>query len=164
VDSNILSWDEYFMSVALLAGFRSKDPRSKVGACIVNPRNRIVGTGFNGFPAGCDDNALPWATDGNYLDTKYAYVCHAELNAIFNSSGDLHGCRMYLRLFPCNDCAKAIIQVGIREVIYMHYNHSPESDIFVASRKLFDMAGVTYRSLKFDQKSLVLDYTCGGAI
>jgi len=146
------------MSVALIAAFRSKDPRSKMGACIVNSRNRIVGTGYNGFPTGIDDEALPWDSDGDYVDTKYAYVCHAELNAILNSNSDLNGCRIYTGCFPCNECAKAIIQAGITEVVYMRYNHSPEMDIFVAARKLFDMSGVTYRQLKFNRENLVLTY------
>ena len=159
VNKHILSWDEYFMGVAILSSFRSKDPNTRIGACIVNKKNRIVGVGYNGFPTGCDDNALPWAQDGAFLDTKYPYVCHAELNAIFNSSGNLFDCRIYQEFFPCNECAKAIIQVGIREVIYLHYNRSPQSDIFVAARKLLDMAGVTYRILDSNMDTLVLDYS-----
>jgi dCMP deaminase len=153
----VLSWDEYFMGIAMMSALRSKDPRSQMGACIVNTRNRIVGVGYNGFPAGLDDDALPWATDGPFLETKYPYVCHAELNAILNSSGDLNGARMYIECFPCNECAKAIIQSGIREVVYMRYNRSPELDIFVASRKLFDMAGVAYRRLEFDIEKINLN-------
>jgi len=159
MNKNVLSWDNYFMGVALLSSYRSKDPNSRVGACIVNKKNRIVGVGYNGFPTGCDDNALPWAQDGEYLNTKYPYVCHAELNAIFNSIADLSGCRIYLGLFPCNDCAKAIIQVGIIEIVYLKYNKSPESDIFVASRRLLDMAGVIYRKLEPNIDQLVLDYS-----
>lgn len=153
-----LSWDDYFMGIALMSSLRSRDPNSKVGACIVNSRNRIVGIGYNGFPSGCNDDTLPWESEGEYLDTKYPYVCHAELNAILNSSGSLDGCRMYLRLFPCNDCAKAIIQSGIREVVYLGYNRSPDTDMFVAARKLFDMAGVKYRKLEPDVESLVVDF------
>ena len=163
-NGNILSWDEYFMSVAALSAFRSKDPRSKMGACIVNARNRIVGVGYNGFPAGCDDDSLPWGHDGDFLDTKYPYVCHAEQNAIFNSSTDLHGCRIYTPFFPCNDCAKAIIQVGIAEVIYLQYNHSPELDIFVAARRLFDMSGIVCRCLEMGRDRLVIDYSSVGDI
>ena len=146
------------MGVALLSAFRSKDPSSGNGACIVNKRNRIVGVGYNGFPAGCDDDALPWGSEGDYLDTKYPYVCHAELNAILNSTIDLEGSRLYLGLFPCNECAKAVIQSGIREVIYLNYNRSKDSNIFVASRKLFDLAGVTYRKLEPSIDELTISY------
>jgi dCMP deaminase len=147
------------MGIALLSALRSKDPGTGVGACIVNAENRIAGVGHNGFPDGCADGALPWAQSGEYLDTKYPYVCHAELNAIVNSGLSLSGCRIYLCLFPCNECAKLIIQSGIREIIYLNYNKSPESDIFAAARKLFDLAGVTYRRLNPEINSLYLDYT-----
>ncbi|XP_059500840.1 deoxycytidylate deaminase isoform X2 [Stegostoma tigrinum] len=109
-----LEWSEYFMAVAFLSAQRSKDPNSQVGACIVNPENKIVGIGYNGMPNGCSDDILPWARTGpNKLDTKYMYVCHAELNAILNkNSADVKGCTMYVALFPCNECAKLIIQSG----------------------------------------------------
>jgi dCMP deaminase len=156
----VLSWDDYFMGVALLSTYRSKDPNSGSGACIVNPQNRIVGVGYNGFPTGCADVDLPWSQTGEYMDTKYPYVVHAEINAILNSNGDLNGCRLYNVLFPCNECAKAIIQSGIRELIYLNYNRSPESDIFIVARKLFDLAGVKYRRLEPQINEFSLDFTC----
>ena len=108
---DVLGWDEYFMSLALLSAGRSKDPNTQVGACVADPHNRIVGIGYNGFPRGCSDDRLPWAREGAYLDTKYPFVCHAEVNAILNAiTRDLTGCRMYVALFPCNECTKIIIQ------------------------------------------------------
>ena len=159
MDRVLLTWDEYFMGVAILSSFRSKDPRLGNGACIANNKNRIVGVGYNGFPNGCADEALPWGSDGDYLDTKYPYVCHAELNAILNSGSDLSDCRIYTSSFPCNECAKAIIQSGIREVIYLDYNKSCDSDIFIAARKLFDLSDVTYRKLVPIIEELVLEYS-----
>ena len=114
-----ISWDEYFMGIALLSGERSKDPSSQVGACIVSQDNKILSMGYNGFPIGCSDDDIPWAREGNPLDTKYPYVCHAELNAILNSKGsDLRESTIYVDLFPCNECAKAIIQSGIKKIVY----------------------------------------------
>lgn len=144
--TDYLAWDDYFMSVARLSAMRSKDPSTQVGACIVNSENKIVGIGYNGFPAGCHDDDLPWGRESsNPLETKYMYVCHAEMNAILNRiASDTKGCRMYVDLFPCNECAKLIIQSGIHEVIYMgdKYHDQPA---FVASRRLMDCAGITYR-------------------
>ena len=116
-----ISWDEYFMGVALLAAKRSKDPNTQVGACIVNENKKIMSVGYNGFPLGCSDDAFPWdRTADNDYDTKYPYVCHAELNAILNNAGaPLNGCSVYVALFPCNECAKAIIQCGIKKVFYL---------------------------------------------
>ena len=142
-----ISWDEYFMGVALLSAKRSKDPGTQVGACIVNQKNKIVGAGYNGLPAGCDDDEFPWDKTGDFLQTKYPYVCHAELNAILNNIGmDLHGCRIYTALFPCNECTKAIIQAGISEVIYLSDKYDG-SDASVASKKMLDKAGVSYRKV-----------------
>ena len=199
-----LEWDDYFMAVAFLSAQRSKDPSTQVGACIVNERNRIVGIGcarararirsagsrpgrdnrdvtpprflcsYNGFPMGCDDDALPWAreapsaaaSDGStaakgaadgWLETKYPYVCHAEMNAILNkNASSVEGCRIYVALFPCNECAKLIIQSGIREVIYMSdkYHAQPA---FVASRRLLTLARVTCRRLVPKHQRIVLD-------
>jgi len=138
---NYISWDEYFMGVALLSAQRSKDPSTQVGACIVNKRNKIVGAGYNGLPAGCDDDQFPWIREGDVLETKYPYVCHAELNAILNNIGiDLHGCRLYTTLFPCNECAKAIIQAGLSEVIYLSDKYAG-TEAHTASRKMLDSAG-----------------------
>ena len=145
--SDYLSWDDYFMSVALLSAQRSKDPNTQVGACIVNRQKRIVGVGYNGFPTGCSDEALPWHREGDFLDTKSPYVCHAELNAVLNSvPGNLAGCSIYTALFPCNECAKVIIQSGIREVVYLSDKYA-ETDSFRAARRLFDQAGVVCRQL-----------------
>ncbi|XP_051242420.1 deoxycytidylate deaminase isoform X2 [Dicentrarchus labrax] len=143
-----LEWPEYFMAVAFLSAQRSKDPSSQVGACIVNQENKIVGIGYNGMPNGCDDDLLPWSRSADdRLDTKYPYVCHAELNAIMNkNSADVKGCTMYVALFPCNECAKLIIQAGIRDVVFLSdkYHDTPE---MVASRRLLSMAGIQCRFL-----------------
>lgn len=142
-----INWDEYFMGVSLLSALRSKDPNTKVGACIVNPENRIVGVGYNGLPRGCDDHEFPWTNAGEFNETKYPYVVHAELNAILNSTRSLTGCRIYVSLFPCNECAKAIIQSGIAEIIYSDdkYDGTPTD---VASKRMLDAAGVTYRKIR----------------
>jgi len=146
-----ISWDEYFMAVAVLSSMRSKDPNTQVGACIVNKDKKIVGTGYNGFPIGCSDDSLPWDRSGDTLNTKYPYVCHAELNAILNSiSRDLSGCTLYVALFPCNECAKAIIQSGIRKIVYKE-NKYPDSDSVRASMRMLDAAGVEYTQLQFDR-------------
>ena len=151
---NYLSWDEYFMGVALLSAERSKDPGTQVGAVIVNSENRIVSVGYNGMPRGCEDDVYPWEREGGMLDTKYAFVCHAELNAILNCSfGDLRGCRVYVTLFPCNECTKAIIQKGITEIIYLSDKYA-ETDGVKASKKMLDSAGVVYRQYTPAQKSL----------
>jgi dCMP deaminase len=145
--SDYLSWDDYFMAVALLSAQRSKDPSTQVGACIVNRQKRIVGVGYNGFPTGCSDDTLPWCREGDYLDTKYPYVCHAELNAILNSvPGNLTNCIIYTALFPCNECAKVIIQAGIQEVVYLSDKYA-DTDSVRAARTMFDQAGVAYRRL-----------------
>jgi dCMP deaminase len=145
--TDYLGWDEYFMGVAHLSAMRSKDDSSQVGACIVNEKNRIVGIGYNGFPIGCSDDELPWEKNDNYLESKYAYVVHAEPNAILNSSVDLAGSRIYVTLYPCNECAKLIIQSGIKEVIYLEHKY-PEDPIFIASKRLFDMAKIKVRKLE----------------
>lgn len=146
--TDYISWEEYFMAIAQLSAKRSKDPGTQVGACIVNANKRIIGIGYNGFPTGCSDDELPWDREGDYLKTKYAYVCHAEMNAITNSSNkpDLAGAALYVSLFPCNECAKLMVQVGIAEVVYLSDKYRDE-DIFVAARKIFDMAGVSCRQL-----------------
>ncbi len=139
-----ISWDEYFMGVAQLSGMRSKDPSTQVGACIVSLGNKILSMGYNGFPIGCSDEAFPWERQGEELDTKYPYVTHAELNAILNyRGGSLEGSKIYVSLFPCNECAKAIIQAGITTVIYDSdkYAGTPANR---ASKRMFDAAGVAY--------------------
>lgn len=153
-----ISWDEYFMGVALLSARRSKDPNTQVGACIVNEKNKIVGAGYNGLPIGCDDDDFPWEKQGGFLETKYPFVCHAELNAILNNIGmDLKGCKIYTALFPCNECTKAIIQAGIREVIYLSDKYAG-TDIFTASRIMLDKAGVTCRKVNATINSLLLSF------
>lgn len=156
--SDYISWDEYFMGVALLAGKRSKDPSTQVGACIANQENKIMSVGYNGMPRGCSDDLFPWAREGNPLETKYLYVCHAELNAILNHSGiSLQGCKIYVSLFPCNECCKAIIQSGISEVIYLSDKYK-DSDNVKASKRMFDAAKVRYHALKTELSSLSISY------
>lgn len=140
-----ITWDEYFMGVALLSAQRSKDSNTQVGACIVSVENKILSVGYNGMPTGCSDDELPWEREGEALETKYPYVCHAELNAILNGNKDLRGSRLYVTLFPCNECAKAIIQSGIREVVYLSDKYA-DSDATRASKKMFAMAGVSVRA------------------
>jgi dCMP deaminase len=153
-----ISWDEYFMGVALLSAKRSKDPSTQVGACIVNTRNKIVGAGYNGLPMGCDDDQFPWDKEGEFLQTKYPYICHAELNAILNNIGmDLQGCKIYTALFPCNECAKAIIQSGITEVIYLSDKYA-NTDTAKASRIMLDKASVKYRKVETKIMSLMLSF------
>lgn len=143
---NYISWDEYFMGVALLSAMRSKDPSTKVGACIINQNKRIVGIGYNGFPYGCDDDIFPWQREGEFLDTKYPYVVHAEPNAILNSTSNLDGATIYVSLFPCNECMKLIIQSGIREIVYLSdkYADTPSN---IASKKMAESAGIVCRRM-----------------
>ncbi|XP_076344904.1 deoxycytidylate deaminase isoform X2 [Tachypleus tridentatus] len=140
-----LQWSDYFMAIAFLSAMRSKDPNSQVGACVVNKEKKIVGIGYNGMPNGCSDDELPWNREAdNILDTKYPYVCHAEMNAILNkNSADLKDCTIYVALFPCNECAKLIIQSGIKEIVYLSDKYHSDFKM-VASRQLLDMAGVKY--------------------
>ncbi|MCK9286842.1 MAG: dCMP deaminase family protein [Sphaerochaetaceae bacterium] len=153
-----ISWDEYFMGVALLSSQRSKDPGTQVGACIVNQDKKIVGVGYNGFPRGVDDDEFPWDREGAFLDTKYPYVCHAELNAILNSiSRDLKGCTIYVALFPCNECAKAIIQSGITEIVYLSDKYDG-TDIVIASKKMLAQAGIRMRKLHPEKTHLTISF------
>lgn len=156
--ADYIKWDEYFMGIALLSAKRSKDPHTQVGACIVNDKNKIVGAGYNGLPAGCDDDEFPWQKQGDFLATKYPYVCHAELNAILNNIGiDLSGCKIYTALFPCNECTKAIIQSGIREVIYLSDKYA-ETDTAKASRLMLEKAGLICRKVETRLTSLELSF------
>ena len=154
----VVTWEEYFMGLAQLSALRSKDGNTKVGSCIVNGKNRIVGIGYNGFPNGCDDSEFPWGTEGDFTERKYAYVVHAELNAILNATRALDGCRIYTSLFPCNECCKAIIQSGIVEVIYLSdkYRDTPSS---LAARKMLDAAGVIYREYAGSRQPIELNLT-----
>ena len=157
-----LSWDEYFMGIAKLSALRSKDPSTQVGACIVSSDNRILSMGYNGTPNGFDDQDFPWDREGHALNTKYLYVCHAELNAILNFRGhkrDFEGAKIYVALFPCNECAKAIIQSGIKEVIYLSDKYK-DQDNFKASKILFDKCNVKYRELIAEKnKKICIDLT-----
>ena len=161
--TSYISWDEYFMGVALLASKRSKDPNTQVGACIVSgntniKENTILSIGYNGLPYGCSDDEFPWDRQGELLETKYPYVVHAELNAILNAQGkSLIGAKIYVALFPCNECAKAIIQSGIKEVIYLSDKYS-ETDIVKASKKMFESAGVKLTKLNCNSKKIELSF------
>lgn len=148
--TNYLSWDETFTLMARLIAERSKDPSTQAGAVIVNPNKIIVGLGYNGFPRGIKDEDLPWEREGDFLNTKYAYVVHAEENAIYNANTDTSGCTMYTTLFPCNECTKTIIQNGIKEVVYESDKYHDEP-AWVASRSMLDKAGVLYR--KYDPEN-----------
>ena len=137
-----LSWDEYFMGIAELSARRSKDPSTQVGACIVDDNNKIMSVGYNGMPKACSDDEFPWDREGGQLETKYFFVCHAELNAILNyRGGSLEGSRLYATLFPCNECAKAIIQAGIKEIIYACDKYADSASV-VASKMMFKAAGI----------------------
>ena len=164
-NTSYISWDEYFMGVALLASKRSKDPNTQVGACIVSgdtnihiKENTILSIGYNGLPYGCSDDEFPWDRQGELLETKYPYVVHAELNAILNAQGkSLMGTKIYVALFPCNECAKAIIQSGIKEVIYLSDKYS-ETDIVKASKKMFESAGVKLTKLNCKLRKIELSF------
>lgn len=158
--TDYLSWDEYFMGIAVLSSLRSKDPHTQVGACIVNQDKRIVGVGYNGFPRGCSDDEIPWGRDGDWVNTKYPYVCHAELNAILNANGNLKGCTLYVDLFPCNECAKAVIQAGISRIVYLSDKYK-DSDSTKASKRMLDAAGVVYTHLQVKHTHITLDFAKG---
>ena len=152
--NDYLSWDEYFMGIATLSAMRSKDPSTQVGACIVNEDKRILSMGYNGMPRCCSDDEYPWDKNDNALDSKYLYVCHAEFNAILNCAvGSVKGCTVYTTLFPCNECAKAIIQSGIREVVYMSDKYA-DSDSVIAAKRMFTTAGVKFRLYEQSNKKV----------
>lgn len=154
--ADYISWDEYFMGIAMLAAKRSKDPNTQVGACIVSQDNIIISTGYNGMPKGCSDDEFPWGREG--IETKYPYVVHAELNAILNANGrDLRGSKLYVALFPCNECAKAIIQSGIREIYYLSdkYATTPST---LASKRMLQASGVKFTQMTPAISSLTLDF------
>ena len=157
--TDYISWDEYFMGIAILAAKRSKDPNTQVGACIVSKDNIIISTGYNGMPKGCSDDEFPWDRKGeNDAATKYPYVVHAELNAILNANGrDLHGSRIYVALFPCNECAKAIIQSGIQEVLYLSDKYA-DTMMNLVSKRMLEAAGVKYTQMQTNVRELVLDF------
>ncbi|GLV35237.1 uncharacterized protein CBL_01614 [Carabus blaptoides fortunei] len=158
--NDYIEWHEYFMATAFLAAKRSKDPSSQVGACIVNREKKIVGIGYNGMPIGCSDDEFPWKKETtDRLDSKYLYVCHAEMNAILNkNSADVKDCTIYVALFPCNECAKLIIQSGIKEVIYLSDKHSHKIET-IASKKMFDAVGIKYWQYVPNNQKLVIDFS-----
>ena len=152
-----IKWDEYFMGISKLSGMRSKDPHTQVGACIVSEDNKILSMGYNGFPLGCSDDEFPWEREGDMLHSKYAYVTHSELNAILNfRGGSLSGAKLYVSLFPCNECAKAIIQSGIKTIIYDSdkYCGTPSN---TASKRMFDAAGVKYRQYEHSGRKITIE-------
>lgn len=152
-----ISWDEYFMGVAYLSAMRSKDPSTQVGACIVSPEHKILSMGYNGFPNGCSDDEYPWGKVGEEIDCKYLYTTHSELNAILNyRGGSLEGAKMYVTLFPCNECAKAIIQAGIKEIVYDCDKYA-ETPSVVASKKMLSSAGVKYTPYSRSGKKITVD-------
>jgi dCMP deaminase len=152
-----IKWDAYFMGIALLSTERSKDPSTSVGACIVSEDNKILSVGYNGMPIGCSDDEYPWEREGSQLETKYFYVCHAELNAILNYTGtQMKGAKLYTTLFPCNECTKAIIQKGIKEVIYMCDKYA-QTDAVIAAKRMMTSAGVTFRQYEPIGKKIILD-------
>lgn len=155
---DFIDWDEYFMGIALLSSMRSKDPNTQVGACIVNEDKRIVGVGYNGLPKGCNDEDFPWEREGEFLKTKYPYVCHAELNAILNSIQSLKDCIIYVALFPCNECSKAIIQSGIKEIVYLSDKHNG-TDANKASKKMLETAGIKFRQFTPKLKKLEINFS-----
>lgn len=137
----VLTWDEYFMGLAHLSALRSKDPHTQVGAAIVDANHRVVSVGYNGLPTGCSDDDFPWSREGQGLESKYLYVVHAELNAILNAPRSLQGCTLYVSLFPCNECAKAIIQCGIKRIVYESDKYAEEPST-LASKRMLKAAGV----------------------
>ena len=151
---DFITWDQYFMGVAKLSALRSKDPSTQVGACIVNSDLRIVGIGYNGMPSGAKDDEFPWVNIGEYLDTKYPYVVHAEANAILNATQSLKGSSIYVTLFPCNECTKLIIQSGIKEIVFESdkYEHTKEHQ---AAVKMLKAANVSYRKIKVGELTYV---------
>lgn len=154
---NYLSWEEYFMGVASLSAQRSKDPNTQVGACIVNDEKRIISIGYNGLPRGASDDEFPWNNTGNIIDSKYAYVVHAEANAILNATTSVRGATIYVTLFPCNECSKLIIQSGIKEIVYVSNKYS-HTETHQAAIKMLDAAGVKYRQMKFGEVKYVKTY------
>ncbi|MCL2719285.1 MAG: dCMP deaminase family protein [Lachnospiraceae bacterium] len=156
-NTNYISWDEYFMGVSKLSGLRSKDPSTQVGACIVSEDNKILSMGYNGFPCGCSDDEFPWNRDGSSVDTKYPYVVHSELNAILNyRGGSLEGAKIYVSLFPCNECAKAIIQSGIKTIVYDSDKYA-DTDSVIASKRMLDAAGVNHYQYQRSNRKIELE-------
>lgn len=158
MENKKISWDNYFMSIAVIASLRSVDPNSKVGSVIVSPENKILGVGYNGFVTGIDESKLSLSREGSWLDSKYPYIVHSEVNAIVNSVvHSLKNSRLYCTLFPCNDCTKILAQAGIKEIIYLSNKHE-ESDMYIASKRLLDLSNINYRQLNdFNIKKIIED-------
>ena len=155
--ADYISWDEYFMGVAMLSGMRSKDPNTQVGACIVSSDNKILSMGYNGFPIGCSDDDFTWEREGEALDTKYLYTTHSELNAILNyRGGSLDGATLYVSLFPCNECAKAIIQAGIKQIVYDCDKYADTASV-LASKRMLTTAGVKFRKYERTGRKISLE-------
>ena len=162
--SDYITWDEYFMGVAQLAGMRSKDPSSQVGACIVSEDNKILSMGYNGFPIGCSDDDFPWAREGEELETKYLYVTHSELNAILNyRGGSLEGAKLYVTLFPCNECAKAIIQSGIKTIVYGNDKYA-NTPAVIASKRMLTRLGLGTISTVLREERLQYSFDCNHSV
>jgi dCMP deaminase len=142
-----ISWDECWMRMAHLIAERSKDPSTQAGAVVVNKHNIVIGVGYNGWPRGIEAEDLPWEREGDFEDTKYAYVCHAEENAIYNANNSTENCKIYCTLFPCNECAKTIIQNGIKEVVYESDKYADTPGVR-ASKRMFKLAVVSFRNYK----------------
>lgn len=158
--ADYITWDEYFMGVALLSARRSKDPSTQVGACIVSQDNKILSMGYNGFPKGCSDEEFPWGKENEEEDpynSKYFYSTHSELNAILNyRGGSLEGSKLYVTLFPCNECAKAIIQAGIKTLIYREDKYADTAAV-KASKRMLNAAGVRYYQYQSSGRKLVIE-------
>lgn len=155
--ANAISWETYFMGIAHLSALRSKDPNTQVGAVIVDPEHKVVSIGYNGFPKGCSDDDYPWENEGSSLETKYVYVVHAELNAILNSPRSVKGCSIYVSLFPCHECAKAIIQSGIQEIVYESDKYAASESV-LASKRMLESAGVKMVQLTKKVKVEVMEH------
>ena len=155
--ANAISWETYFMGIAHLSALRSKDPNTQVGAVIVDQEHKVVSIGYNGFPKGCSDDEYPWENEGSSLETKYVYVVHAELNAILNSPRSVKGCSIYVSLFPCHECAKAIIQSGIQEIVY-ESDTCASSESVLASKRMLESAGVKMVQLTKKVKVEVMEH------
>ncbi len=155
--ANAISWETYFMGIAHLSALRSKDPNTQVGAVIVDPEHKVVSIGYNGFPKGCSDDEYPWENEGSSLETKYVYVVHAELNAILNSPRSVKGCSIYVSLFPCHECAKAIIQSGIQEIVYESDKYAASESV-LASKRMLESAGVKMVQLTKKVKVEVMEH------
>lgn len=155
--TEFLTWEEYFMGVASLSAQRSKDPNTQVGACIVNDQKRIISIGYNGFPKGASDDVFPWDNKGDLLNSKYAFVVHAEANAILNATSSVNNATVYVTLFPCHECTKLIIQSGIKEIVFAD-NKYANTDSNKAAIKMLDAAGVKYRQIEFGEIKYVKTY------